>query len=102
MECEQDISNGRYQFFWQTRSLWGEYMTNIMLDRFNIAVIHTSDITSRDQASFRQGYNERLTEHIDAKYGDGSIKNTLDDVQAYRKKIYDEYCQRNNLNPNGG
>ena len=72
-------------------------MTEILLERFNIFVIHTSCITNNDQRSYRLGYNERMAEYINSKHGAKTMEKTLDEIQTYRKKIYDEYVEKHNL-----
>ena len=96
-ECESDIENGMLQFFYQTRGKWGEYMTETMQKRFNIAVVHTSCFTTVDLRSYRLGYNERMTEYIDEKHGPKTMEKTMDEIHTYRKKIYDEYVKKHKL-----
>lgn len=90
-ECETDIASGCLQFYCQTRGRWGEYMTVLMNERFGVQVIHTSDVTNAAQISFRAGYNERIAEHIDSTFGDGSVEKALGDVKSFRKRLYREY-----------
>lgn len=97
LECENDIANGTFHFFWQTRGKWGEFMTEILLERFNVVIVHTSCFTTSDIHSYRRGYNDRMTEYVDAKFGPDSMKNAMDEIQTYRKKIYDESVKKRNL-----
>ena len=90
-ECECDIAIGRLRLFWQARGFWGDYMTNLMNDRFGIEVVHSSDITTTAQYSFQTGYNRRLSEHVNEAHGDGSFESALTDVETFRKRQYQEY-----------
>jgi hypothetical protein len=90
-ECESDIGNGRLRFYWQTRGAWGEYMTNLMAERFRLQVIHTGDITNAAESSFHTGYNERMLEHINSIFGVGSLELALADVEAFRLRRYHEH-----------
>ena len=65
-------------------------MTALMNERFAIQVIHTSDMITAAQMSFENGYNERMSEHINATFGDESIETALEDVKAFRERQYRE------------
>ena len=92
-QCESDISEGRLQLFWQIRSSWGQFMASLFEERFEIHVIPVSDITNDKQCSFRGGYNERISEHIDSLFGSGSMDAALAEVDAYRQLRYREYLE---------
>ena len=65
-DCEADIERNSVRFFWQTRSAWGDYMTELFAMRFAVAVTHVSDITTTAQSSYRGGYNSCLLYTSDA------------------------------------
>jgi len=87
-ECESDIQRGQLNFYWQTRGSWGEYLTTQMSKRFNVHVIHTSDMTTEAQIEFESGYNSRAKEHINSLFGDGCVQALFADVEAYRELQY--------------
>ena len=87
-QCETDIEAGLLQFFWQTRGVWGEQMTSMLHERFGVRVIHAGDLTTEAQSSFRRGYNERLSEYLNDKYGDGSLQQALADIEEFRERRY--------------
>lgn len=90
-ECESYIAKGQLRFYWQTRGAWGDYLTTQMDERFGVEVIHTSDMTTAAKVLFENGYNERMSEHINSTFGDESIKQVLADVEAFRERQYREH-----------
>jgi hypothetical protein len=87
-EAQADIANGTRRIFWQTRSFWGERFTNLMRDRFNVEVVHISDMTSERQRSYESGYNKTVESHVDAMFGAGAFVGTWNEVQEYRQETY--------------
>lgn len=91
VECETDIEHNSVRLFWQTRSAWGDYMTEMFASRFGVSVSHTSDMTTVSQSSFQAGYNGRTKRYIDDKFGAGMFQGALDDVESFRMKRYREH-----------
>jgi hypothetical protein len=85
-EAQNDIAAESCRLFFQTRGRWGELLTTLMRNRFQVEVIHTSDITSDGQRSYQEGYNSTVTMHLDSKFGQGSFDRTWEEVQEYRKQ----------------
>ena len=83
-----DIAAGSPKLYWQTRSSWGELLSTLMADRFNVEVIHTSDMTTSAEMDYENGYNAVTTRHIDLTFGVGSFQCVLDEVEDYRKLHY--------------
>lgn len=90
-QCENDITNGHPQLFWQTRGSWGEILTRLMLERFQVAVEHISDMTTIQLDSYREGYNEITVSYINHKYGLGAYQRVLDEVKQYRTEQYQQF-----------
>ena len=90
-QCERDICDGVLQLFVQTRGAWGEFLTKLMLDRFGVSVVHTSDITTAAQSSFRMGYNTKTSEHIDSIHGGGSTAKAFAEMDAFRMERYRQH-----------
>ena len=53
-----------------TISLGHLLWTLALSERFNVHVIHTSDMTTEAQIEFESGYNNRAKEHINSVSGD--------------------------------
>jgi len=89
-QCEEDVQGNVFRLYWQTRSSWGEYMTEIFAERFCVDVFHTSDLTTTAQSSFHAGYNSRIKQHIDEKFGLGAFDAAMDDVTSFRTERYQQ------------
>src|SRR4051812_44463362 len=87
-ESLQDIALSSPKLFWQTRGSWGELLTQLMVDRFAVAVVHISDITWSAKASYQDGYNSVTKEHICKVYGGESYRDVFDEVDKYRTLQY--------------
>ncbi|MCA9218506.1 MAG: hypothetical protein KDB27_35800 [Planctomycetales bacterium] len=92
-ECEADIAIGRLRLFYQTRGAWGDYMANLLNERFDIMVVHTSDMTTAAESSFQAGYNQRMAEYVNATYGASSFESAMEDVETFRMQRYQEYLR---------
>lgn len=86
--CEEDVGQGVFRLYWQTRAAWGEYMTTIFKERFGIQVVHTSDITNTAKISFHAGYNGQAKQLIDKKFGSGEFDRAMNDVKSFRMERY--------------
>jgi hypothetical protein len=87
-DSESDIASASPKLFWQTRGRWGEFLTQLMADRFSVAVEHTSDITNADEVSYRKGYNEATRRHVDHKFGNGTFQSAIAEVERFRLDYY--------------
>ena len=88
--CASDIAGGTLQLYYQTRSAWGERMTELFADRFGVAVVHTSDLTTSSRISYRNGYNDQIKRQIDETHGDGSYAAAMKEVRLFRINHYKE------------
>ena len=79
---------GLLQMFYQTRSSWGEFLTKLFYERFDVTVVHVSDMTTAAQMSFHSGYNARIKEHIDSIHSPGSVAKAFAEVQEFRRERY--------------
>ena len=93
-QCKQDIALGQFQLYYQTRGAWGEFLVKLMKTRFNVTVVHTSDMTTVSQMSFQKGYNQIIMEHIDHTYGTGSSANALREMKEFRTEHYRQHSNR--------
>ncbi len=87
-EAQVDIAKDACRLFFQTRGNWGALFTNLMRDRFNVEVVHVSDITWESKQSYEHGYNSTVRSHVDAKYGAGSCDRAWQEIQEYREESY--------------
>jgi hypothetical protein len=83
-----DIATGTPKLYWQTRGRWGEFLTQLMVERFGVAVKHTSDITTAAEVSYRRGYNDATRSHIDQTYGQGAYDAAMEEVDRFRMAHY--------------
>jgi len=87
-DAQADIANDCCRLFFQTRGSWGERFTDLMRDRFNVQVVHVSDITWDSKKSYEHGYNSTITSFLDGKYGPGAYDRTWQEIQEYRQETY--------------
>jgi hypothetical protein len=87
-EAASDIAAHKLRFFWAGRGRWGEFLCELMMSRFGAEVEHLNCFTSEEKQSYETGFNETIIAHIDASYGEGSFKRTLDQVWKYRDELY--------------
>ena len=92
-EAESDIAAGECRLFWQARGSWGELLTTVMRDRFDVQVVHTSDICTEGQRSYWYGYNSTVKAYLDGRFGAGAYKQTLDDVERHRQEVYRRWLE---------
>ena len=78
LDSGADHMAGCPKLYWQTRGSWGDRLTELMRDRFGVAVQHISDITYDEEVSYRRGYNEATSAYIDEKFGAGTYQAVLD------------------------
>ena len=90
-QCEEDFADNVYRLYWQTRSSWGEYMTEIFAERFGVEVVHISDLTTTAQSSFRTGYNSRIKQRVDEQFGIGAFDAAMEDVETFRAERYRQH-----------
>ena len=74
-------------------------MTRLFAQRFSVTVEHTSDITWAEKKSFEDGYNEVIRDYIDEKFGAGSFRAAIDDVDRYRRETYRKYLESKETGP---
>jgi hypothetical protein len=86
--CNSNIASGCVRLFWQTRSAWGDYLSEEFESRFGVRVLHISDLTNSELYSFHSGYNQRTIEYIDTTFGHGSFEAAMNDVEAFRRQRY--------------
>jgi hypothetical protein len=86
-----DIANGSPTLFWQTRGVWGDFLTQRMAEQFGICVEHTSDLTTAAQISYRAGYNEAVKSQVEKQFGNGSFQAVLTEVERFREELYRQH-----------
>ena len=87
-KCVDDIADGRPKIYWHTRASWGNLLTTIVAERFNVIVEHLGDITTEAENLYHQGYNDATIAMIDASFGQGAFQSLLDDVERFRRLAY--------------
>ena len=93
-DAANDIQEGRLQFFWGVRGAWGEYCQKLFRDRFDAEIIVTSCFVWEGLLAYREGYNATMKEHIDGRFGPGSVDRAREEVQKWRKDAYDAWVKR--------
>ena len=88
LASKSDIAAGRPRLYWQTRGRWGEYLTQLMAERFGVVVEHTSDLTNAAKLSFEAGYNQTTRLHIDGQFGHGQYDAAVQEVNQFRMDYY--------------
>lgn len=86
-----DIASGEPKLFWQIRASWGELLTKLMAERFQVTVVYTSDITWAAKRSFEKGYNEAVVAHLAKEFGADAYPSVLREVDEFRRLRYKSY-----------
>lgn len=98
-QSEADIAAGRPVLYIQTRSRWGELLTYLMAERFQVTVEHISDMTTHQQNSYRAGYNFVTAQYIDRTFGAGACQSVEDAVDWFRYYHYRLHFHPEENNP---
>lgn len=87
-DAEADLAGGRSRYFAGTRGSWGEFFSQIMRERFGVAVVHIDCFTWEEKRSYEAGYNQTILSHLAARFGSEAFDRTWQEVQEYRQEQY--------------
>lgn len=93
-DAASDIQEDRLQFFWGVRGSWGDYCQKLFRDRFGAEVVVTSCFAGEGLLAYQEGYNSTMKDHIDRRFGPGSVDRAWEEVQRWRKETYDAWVKR--------
>ena len=94
-EATSAITNKKCRLFWQTRDHWGELFTDLMKERFGVQVVHIDCFTSAAKYSYESGYNQTVTAHINATFGEGAFERAWEEIEKYRLESYQQWRESN-------
>lgn len=97
-ESELDIAVGCPRLYWGTRGGWGELLTRLMHERFQVTVEHVGCISTVAERAYRRGYNETTSAYIDRTFGEGAFQEVVDEVTRYRVESYRRYLEERDKN----
>ena len=97
-QSELDVALGCPRLFWGTRGSWGELLTRLMAERFQVSVEHVGCISTEAQRAYERGYNKSTSTYIDQTYGKGAFQEVMDEVTRYREESYRQYLQDRDKN----
>ncbi|QDV50980.1 hypothetical protein [Gimesia fumaroli] len=97
-QSELDVAQGCPRLYWGTRGSWGELLTRLMAERFQVTVQHVGCISTESQRAYERGYNKITSEYIDRTFGEGAFQEVMDEVTRYREESYRQYLQDRDKN----
>jgi len=93
-QAEADIHAGEPKLFWGCYSSFAEFMKSLFAERFGVAVIGISDITTQERSVKEFAYNLTIEQMIDTKHGEGSFQAAMDEVTDYRAKTHEAFLAK--------
>ncbi|XAL98565.1 hypothetical protein OT109_13370 [Phycisphaeraceae bacterium D3-23] len=90
-EAEADIASETPKYFWGFCGAWGERFVELFQERFGITPISKGDLRRQQDEVYEHTYNKTIEAYAAAKFGKDAIKETLDEVYAYRAEIHKQH-----------
>lgn len=94
-QARRDIARGKLSLHYQLRGKWGQDLQETLRARFGVEVIELSCFCTEQQRSYEAGYDAVVILHIDGVFGPGAVATVYEEVQARRKRRYDEWVAAN-------
>mgnify|MGYP006908269587 CR=1 FL=1 len=88
-----DAENGIRKVYIQLVGGWGQFLFELLRDRYGIFAQHVSDITTVEKLSYEAGYNSIAHEYIETTHGEGTMQHIDEEVHAFRAKQYRKYLR---------
>jgi hypothetical protein len=94
-DAARDINAGKPRLFWGTRGAWGTFFEDLFRSRYGVLVEHTDCFVWPGLKEHREGYNSKVTAHIDSVFGAGTFDKARAEVESFRRESYAEENRRN-------
>ena len=92
-QAKMDLETGLRKIYVQTRGAWGNFLFDLMQERYGIFVEHANDMTTESQLSYEGGYNSVLTDYVESSNGEHTMTRIWDEVDAFRNDQYQNFLK---------